>query len=182
MLHSLPEANPTDFTKAHADLLRMNALYTLQKHGRNMPRRNDFRQSDLCWIFGRFYTVDVLRGGEDYRISSYGDFWKAVLGYDLTGTSISELEACGKLLGLRSVYDAVVTAHQPAYSSGQLRWPNQTSIGYERLSFPYADDTDQPAMLLIAGCWDRNLQEIHELKRLGEPQLIVDGMPIKRVA
>jgi hypothetical protein len=169
MIHQ--QDTPADL---HPPLQRVEQYWAQLADGRPMPSRKDFHPHDLHWLFGHFYTVDILRGGADYRFGYVGDFWKALYASDLSGLLLSECEAFGKLMVLRASYDEAIRDRRPCYRTGRIVWPDQRSVHHERLTVPFAGDGGEPSMLLVAAQCDRSIGELMRYIGRREPQLILD--------
>jgi hypothetical protein len=154
---------------ANAKLLRLAKYYEALGGGTAMPSKKFFHPDELSWLFGHFYTVDVLPN--DYRFGFIGPFWAAMYSFDPMGTRLSEMEACGRLRALRTMYDDAVTMKQSNYCIGRMIWPNGKSILHERITVPFAGAKGEPAMLLVAAQCDRNVTDALLYKGFGEPRL-----------
>ena len=168
-----------DFTKiykrsARADILRLARYCDALAGTRPMPHRQDFRPTDVTWLLGYIYLIDVLDGGADYCFRLFGTFWEKMYGADLTGQRLSEIEMGGHLDVLRGDYDKVVSTRAPLFHPGKLVWPNQKSIKYERLLIPFSGDDGQVSLILAAVGCDVALGELVLHKGKGLPRLILD--------
>jgi hypothetical protein len=152
-------------------LMRFVGYCTALADGAEMPLASEFRMSDLHWLFGHVVIAEVIEGGRDYRYTHTGEFWKTMLNYDLTSQRLSDLEAIGRLTNFRSHYDAVVKGRGPRYRTARLTWPDGRIIRYQRLVEPFAGETGDPALLVIAAQSDKSFSELMEYKTLGEPKL-----------
>jgi hypothetical protein len=140
-----------------------------------IPNRRDFRPTDVAWLLGRMYLIDVLEGGVDYCFRLFGTFWEIMYGADLTGRLLSEIEAAGNLYALRGDYDMVVAMRTPSFHPGKLVWPNQKSIKYERLLIPFSHDDGQVSLILVAAGCDASLDELILCRgKGGLPRLVLD--------
>ncbi|MGC9953443.1 MAG: PAS domain-containing protein [Rhizomicrobium sp.] len=169
-----------DFTavykvSARADILRLARYCDALAGTRKMPLRRDFRPTDVTWLLGRIYLIDVMNGGADYSFRLFGIFWEKMYGTDLTGQRLSEIEATGRLTVLRGDYDTVVAARAPLFHPGKLVWPNQKSIHYERLLIPFSDDNGQVSVILAAAGCDVSLDDLVLYRgKGGLPRLVLD--------
>jgi hypothetical protein len=159
---------------ANSKLLRLAQYYETRTSGAPMPRRKLFHPNELSWLFGYFYTVDVLRN--DYRFGFIGPFWVAMYNYDPMGVKLSEMENCGRMKALRPMYDDAIAQKQSNYCVGRMVWPNGKSILHERITVPFSDDNGEPSMLLVAAQCDRSLPEAMLRKGFGEPRLELGGI------
>lgn len=149
-----PTGRPDDQKQIHPQLLRLALHFAALSKSKYMPARDRFHADDLHWLYGSFYTVDVLNGGADYRFGYCGPSWKMFYGIDLSGKRLSEVEYAPQLLRRRTDFDAIVAARRPGYSTGHLQWPDGYIIRYERLTIPFSGTDpathDHATMLLVA--------------------------------
>jgi hypothetical protein len=177
-----PEDTGAEQLTANPKLLRVAQHYAAQAGGGKMPNRKCFRPEDLHWLFGHFYTVDILRGGADYRFGFCGPFWVAMYNLDPTGTLLSEMEACGRFKGLRGMYATSASTRIPYYCNGHLLWPNQKAVFHERVTVPFSNDSGEASMLLVAAQCDRSLSDVLLAKGFGEPNLILGAnVPVSQL-
>ena len=162
----------------HADLARLVKYCDALAAGRPMPRREDFRPTDVRWMIGKMYMIDVLDDGADYCFRLFGNFWQTIYGVDLTGRRLSALEASGNLTALRPVYDAVAKTREPLFQPGKLVWPNQKSISYERLLLPFSNNDGRVSLILAAAHCDMTVEDLVLYRGCGLPQLVIDGQII----
>lgn len=140
--------------------------------GKAMPHRNDFHPNDAHWLFGYIYTVEVMDSGGDYRFTFSSTFWNTVYGFDMIGERLSELEACGLLATQRKEFDEVVTSRAPRYHTGELAWPDLSSIQHERLIVPFAGDDGRVSLLVVASQCDRPFPDLMRFKGINIPRLL----------
>jgi hypothetical protein len=159
---------------SRADIARLAKHCEALAGTRQMPHRQDLRPSELTWLLGRIYLIDVLDGGADYRFRLFGIFWEKMYGADLTGQRLSELEAAGRLAALRGGYDTVMKTRLPLFQPGKLIWPNEKSIGYERLLIPFSDDDGQVSLIMGAAGCDVSHGDLVLHKGKGLPRLVLD--------
>jgi len=168
-----------DFTavyksSARPEILRLARHCDALAGTRQMPHRQDLNPTNVTWLLGHLYLIDVLDGGADYRFRLFGVFWEKMYGIDLTGQRLSEIEATGRLAALRGDYDAVVAAGMPFFHPGRLIWPNQKSIRYERLLVPFSGDDGQVSLILAAAGCDVPFEDLVLHKGKGLPRLVLD--------
>lgn len=164
----------TDISRVHPNLRRFAEYCQGLAKGGVMARAGDFRLSEAHWLFGFINIVDVINGGEDYRYASCGTFWKLILGFDLTGARLSEMEAVGRLKDLRDNYDHTVAAGAPRYRAADLYWPGGPSLHLERLVVPFAGPDGKVSMLTVAAQCNCSLQELFARHSLGEARLVLE--------
>jgi hypothetical protein len=173
-MYNLQSENPLPNSDPRRPLARVEEYSRQLACGRAMASRKDFHPNDLHWLFGHFYTADVLGAGADYRFHYVGDFWKTIYCLDLTGLTLGEIEACGRLKVLRASFDAVLASGKPSYRTGSLVWPDRKVIRHERLTVPFADESGAISMLLVAAQCDRGIGELMRYIGRREPQLMLD--------
>jgi hypothetical protein len=155
-------------------LMRFAGLCETLADGGDLPHRNRFEVRNAPWLFGFFSTVDVLKGGHDYRYIESGDFWRVMLNLDLVGARLSELEACGQMQNIRANYDAALRSRAPRYRTARLNWPNGMELRYERLVVPFAGNDGEVSMLVVAAQCEKPLQELMSYQRFGAPKLSLE--------
>jgi hypothetical protein len=163
-----------DKSSVHHNLLRFAVYCETLANGAEMAQQSLFEARNTPWLFGFIAVVDVLEGGADYRYAYAGDFWKAMLGYDINATRVSELEACGRFPNVRSNYDAAVRARSPRYRTARLSWPDGKVFRYERLVVPFAGDDGAVAMLVVAAQCEKPLSDLLAYRGLGEAKLTLE--------
>ena len=160
----------------HPNLLRLALHFAALSKNKYMPTREHFCPDELHWLFGCFYTVDVLDGGEDYRFGYCGPCWKMFYGMDLSGKRLSEIEYAEQLHRRRADFDAIIAARRPGYSTGQLQWPNGHTIHYERLTIPFSGTSpharDNATMLLVAAQSEIPVQDVFHYNIHGVPHVV----------
>jgi|GEM_PF-1312669 hypothetical protein len=156
---------------ANTNLIRVVRYYSAMTGGKPMPHRDCFQPIDLHWLFGHFYTVDILNGGADYRFGYSGPFWSVIYGIDLSGRRMSEMDNLLFAQDLRALYDPVVAQRRPGYYRCRLSWQNGRYIAHERVTIPFAGDDGLPSMLLVAAQYDRKISEVLCSKGCGLPRL-----------
>lgn len=158
----------------HPNLQRFAAFCETLAGGEGMPLASAFEVRHTHWLFGFLALADVIEDGDDYRYSYAGDFWKIMLGYDVAGVRMSELEACNRFPNVRSNYDATVKAREPRYRTAKIVWPDGKSFRYERLVVPFSGADGRVAMLAIAAQCDKPLSELMAFRGAGEAQLTLE--------
>lgn len=88
--------SPVDDIAASAHLRETVEVYNLwaaarRKSGRELPRFRDFNLATLGVHRGYVVTLSPV-GGEDFLLLSYGEEFARVLGYDLTGLQLGQIE------------------------------------------------------------------------------------------
>jgi hypothetical protein len=142
-----------------------------------LPHRRDFRPSQVRWMFGHMYLIDVLDGGADYRCRLWGQFWETIFGLDVLGMRLSELERAGYVPHVRGEYDCVVATRMPQFRTGRAVWADGASIDYARVIVPFAGDDGAVSMLLTGGTSDKSLEDLVFFKGLGAPTFATDTTP-----
>ena len=158
----------------HTNLLRFASYCETLRDGDGMPPSRRFEVRNTPWLFGFVAVADVIDGGRDYRYSHAGDFWKAMLGYDIESMRVSELEACGRFPNVRSNYDATAKAQSPRYRMARLTWPDGKVFRYERIVVPFAGKHGEPAMLVIAAQCEKPLSDILAFRGAGDAKLTLE--------
>lgn len=157
------------------NLLRLALHYAALSKSRTMPSRDRFHADDLHWLYGCFYTVDVLHEDHDYRFGYCGPCWKMFYGLDLSGKRLSEIEYAPQLHRRRADFDAVCAARRPGYCNGHLQWPDGYRIRYERLTIPFSGTQlqahDQASMLLVAAQCEIPVGDVLRYNAHGRPQV-----------
>lgn len=121
----------------HPGIARAAQYFLDISHDRELPRRRDFRPTNVRSILGYVFLIDVLPS--DYRFSLFGEHMAMLYGTNLSNTLLSVV-GDEKLRGfLRKTYDAVVAARSFQYLRGRYTWPDR-SVPIERLLVPMADD------------------------------------------
>lgn len=164
-----------DISGAHPDLVRVLEQYKQLCAGRPMPLRSEFFPTQFRWMLGRMFLLDVLDGGKDYRYRLFGDFWEIVYGVDLSGRTLSSLEAEGRLTSVRTCYDKIVAGKVPRYHPGTVRWPGGESFEYERLLLPFADTGGIVSLIVGAATCKISGDDLRFFRGLGFPELVLDS-------
>lgn len=158
----------------HPNLQRFARHYEKLATGAILPKQTRFELREIHWLYGFINLVDILDNGRDYRYQHVGDFWKAILNYDITGVRLSELEACGRFENVRTNYDTAVETRSPRYRVAQLSWPGGKMVQIERLVVPLTDKNGNIVQLVVAAQCSQPLDEVLSGKGTGEAQLIVE--------
>lgn len=161
-------------SRAHPDLVRFAEHCDKLASGHPMPRREDFRPSDVSWMLGHLFIVDVVDDGEDYCFRLFGDFWQTILGFDLTGQRLSGLESFGFLTALRPEYASVVATQKPQFHPGKLVWPDGKTIDYQRLLIPFSREGNQVSLILGAAHCENEIEDLILFVGQGLPQLVLE--------
>lgn len=161
--------------RACGELITFARFYQALCGSRQVPHRDDFHPSDVPWIAGRLYTVDVLEGGADYRFHSWGIYLKAVFGADLSNRKLSDIELAGRLELTRSDLDAVVSGKCPVFRTGLLVWPNHQTLGFERVMVPFCDNFGNVSLILSVFHGDKPVHEMMLMRGIGIPQVLLDA-------
>ncbi len=168
---------PLDFVEfvRHCELL---------SDGRLMPRQQDFTASEVPWLFGRLYLIDVLDHGADYLFHDFGIFWQAIYGDDLTGRKLSDIEAAGSNLdALRGQFDRIVDTREPVACKGKLVWPRQRVITYDRLLMPFTVNGVDVSRIVVAAHYDEQAEDMVFYRGEGLPRLvIIDDVPMAQAS
>ncbi|MGB8602399.1 MAG: hypothetical protein WCD42_09415 [Rhizomicrobium sp.] len=169
-----------DFRQADKSLVHPNLMRFAQyceglAGGAEMPSRKRFEVRNVPWLFGFLVVADVIGNGSDYRYSHVGDFWKAMLNYDMCSVRLSELEECGRFTNLRPNYDAAFKNRSPRYRAAELKWRDGKAVRYERIVMPLCDDVGHVVELVIAAQCSQSLAEILSLRGSGEAKLTLEG-------
>lgn len=159
---------------AYPDLAKLVAHCQMLAVGRDMPHRNDFRASQVRWMFAHMYLVDVVDGGADYRCRLWGQFWETIFGLDLLGMRLSELEHAGHVTHLRAEYDASVADRRVSFRVGRVVWPDNTAVEFARVIIPFAGDDGNVSMLLAGGTSDKSIEDLLFFKGLGMPSFVYE--------
>ncbi len=138
---------------AHLELLRFAKHCKELAGDREMLRLRDFHPTDVLWILGSLYVIEVLSDEADYRFKIFGSMMTAIYGMDFTGWRLSELPDHVLHREMRAylhaIYDATVARRAPLLLRGKLRW-NNTDIDTERLMIPLAEDDGHLSTILVA--------------------------------
>lgn len=157
-----------DGQNIHPNLLRLMRHYA---HGGHMPKRQQFRPEELYWLYGYYYVVDVLGGG-DYRFGYCGHCWQLFYGIDLTGERLSEVEEHHPQLKLRRVeFDTVVADRHPSYSTGHMHWQDGNQASFHRLIIPFSGENGAPSMLIVAAQSNITPTQLLHYKIHGNPKI-----------
>lgn len=155
----------------HPNLLRLVRHYSQPARSGFMPKREQFKPEELYWLYGYYYVVDVLEGG-DYRFGYCGHCWQLFYGIDLTGERLSEVEEHHPQLKQRRVeFDTVVAERHPAYSTGHMRWQDGNQANFHRLIIPFAGENGSPAMLIVAAQSEITPTQMLHNKIHGNPRI-----------
>ncbi len=159
---------------APPDFVEFANYCDLLSGGRLMPREQDFNITDVPWLFGRLYLINVLEGGADYRFDAFGIFWQAIYGEDLTGHRLSFLEAASdSLQALRSQLDRIVATCAPVLNVGRLVWPEQVIV-FDRLSIPFSADGVNVSKIVVAAHYDDYTEDMVFRRGEGVPKLEIE--------
>ena len=157
-----------------SDFLEFAQYCELLSDGRQMPREQDFNLTDVPWLFGRLYLIDVLDGGADYRFNNFGIFWQAIYGEDLTGRRLSYLEAASDSLhALRGHLDRIIQSRAPLVSVGRLVWPEHMIV-FDRLSIPFSADEINVSKIVVAAHYDDYTEDMVFARGEGLPKLVLE--------
>lgn len=163
-----------DIEGIHPNLKRFAVYYQKLALGAVLPKKDMFELRDVHWLYGFINLVDILDNGADYRYNHVGDFWKAILNYDITGVRLSELEDCGRFANVRINYNNAVETRSPRYRIAELIWPGGKSVKVERIVVPLTDDDGNIVQLVVAAQCSEPLDEVLAGRGGGEAQLIVE--------
>jgi hypothetical protein len=155
------------------DLVRVAECYEALAGSRPMPHRTDFSASRFRWMVGRMYLIDVLDGGNDFRIRLWGHFLEVVYGVDQTGVRIGEMDDRRLGSALWRHYSNIVASKVPHFLPGAAVWPNGASIQYQRLLLPFTDDAGEVSLILGAVASDRSNDDLVFFKGLGRPSFVL---------
>lgn len=172
------EFRQVDKSLVHPNLMRFAHYCEELAGGAEMPPRKRFEVRNVPWLFGFLVVADVIGGGKDYRYSYAGEFWKAMLNYDMNSVRLSELEECGRFTNLRPNYDATVECRAPRYRAALLSWRDGKTLRYERLVVPFCDETGNITELVIAAQCECPLSELISLRGSGEAKLSLEGSEV----
>jgi hypothetical protein len=156
----------------NAGLLRLARHCEKLADGREMPHWRDFRPTDVPWMIGRLYLVEVLDGGADYYFKLSGSLMKEIYGTEPEKKRLSEMIDCGLTRTLRANYDAIVATRKPFYLRGELRWPEGQCIHVERLLVPFCNEGDTPVMILGAVACDAPLEIVALYRGCGAAEFV----------
>lgn len=159
----------------HPDMARFLSYCRDLAGERDLPRKSDFRPTQIRWLLEHIYLVDVLNGGADYRCRLWGLFWETIIAHNLTGMRLSELESAGQFTYLRAEYDAIVANRKPRFGVGQVVWPDNACLEYARMIVPFTDETGAISMLLCAATTNRSLEDLIFFKGLGIPGFVFES-------
>jgi hypothetical protein len=166
-----PDCLPLDFLQFahHCEVL---------SDGRPLPRQQDFSLTDVMWLDGRIYEIDVLGSFPDYYFRKFGIFWQAVYGENFAGHWLSEIELrTTKLDALRAQYDQVVSQRAPQINRSRLIWPDEAEITLDRLMIPFTLDGETVSQIVVAAHFDSELSDLMVLHGSGLPQLVMEEGP-----
>lgn len=154
------------------ELVQLAQYCEALSNGLRLPRWSDFRPSQITYLLGRLYVVEVLSGGADYFFRLSGVYMKEIYGSDLAHCTLSSLPDTPLKVALRRNYDEVVASGQPVCAAGTLVWQEGSRIEIERLLVPFAGENGQLHIILGAVQCDAPLEMI-QLYRGNGPGLFV---------
>lgn len=171
----LSETPKTAGIVAYPDLLKFaDHCAQLTRVGR-LPHRDSFRASQVRWMFGHLYLVDVLEQGADYRCRLWGLFWETIFGVNMRERRLSDLERDGQVSHLRSEYDSIVADGKARFRAGRVIWPDNKAVGFARVIVPFAGDDGCVSMLACGGTSELSPDDLVFFKGLGMPSFSFDG-------
>jgi hypothetical protein len=157
---------------ANAGLIRLAKHCEKLADGREMPSWRDFRPTDVPWLLGRIYLIEVIDGGADYFFKLCGSLMNEIYGTEPEGRLLSQMPDCSLKRTLRANYDTVFAARKPLYQRGELHWSEGQRICVERLLIPFCDGTEVPTMILGAVACDAPLEMIALYRGSGAAEFV----------
>ena len=98
---------------------------------------------------GYVHLLETLEAGEDFRYRVFGSLISSVLGFDMTGHSMSAFDASDCIVDLAiAAVAASIDLRQPLLTRRASDGVAQISV-WERLILPFADETGQICRLLV---------------------------------
>ncbi len=159
----------------HPDLAKfIDYCSQLAGDGR-LPHRDDFRASQVRWMFGHLYLVDVMEQGADYRCRLWGQFWETIFGINMRERCLSDLEQGGHVLHLRFEYAAILADGKARFRAGRVVWPDDRSMGFARVIVPFTGNGGNISMLACGGTSEMSPADLVFFKGLGIPSFSYDG-------
>lgn len=156
------------------------ALMRLARHcvklaGTNkMPHYRDFHPSDVSWLMGLIYVLDVLDGCTDFRFRLLGAALTGLHGRDDTGRLLSEIRQPSLIEPLFAELSVVVPRCRMMHVRGKVVWESGESIGAEKLLVPMADDNGALSVIVGALHYQYPKEDWVLFKGNGVPQLEFD--------
>ena len=151
------------------DDLRLRALYDYwqrKRDDRPLPARADIDPIELKYLLGNLFLVDVAYGPLRFRYRLAGTNIVQLLGRELTGRTVDDLE--GLPMGPQIVkqhFSEVVLSREPSYKLLELTI-GRTPIVYRRLLLPLSPDGGAVNMLLGGGVYQPAAQSAASPGRL----------------
>jgi len=105
--------------------------------GNKLPKRLDFRPSQVGQALGYIFLIDILPDEDDFRYPLLGEHIVILYGIQATNKRINELGHDAQFARLRDTYHAVIKARSFQYLRGRYDWPD-CSVAIERLLVPMA--------------------------------------------
>lgn len=134
-------------TNIHPGIARMAQYCSDLSRKRDMPRRSEFRPSNVRSLLGYMFLIDVLPDEDDYHFSLFGIHMSVLYGLDLTDKRLSQVGDDQLQRFLRKTYDKVVATRSYQYLRGRYVWPDR-SVDIERLLVPMTNDDGQLTTIL----------------------------------
>jgi len=110
------------------------------------PSRDAFDIAEIQAYLANVSLVDILDGGEDFRIRVFGTELVRIQGRDLTGFRVSELESENRY-GILAAFRTVTQTVKPHYAR-TLALDSSHAAEYDRLSLPFSKDGKTPDQIL----------------------------------
>jgi hypothetical protein len=107
--------------------------------GSALPKRQDFRPSQVRPVLGYIFLIDILPDLDDFRYSLLGEHIRILYGIEATNMRMSQLGHEAQFAILRKTYQAVIKAQSFHYLRGRYTWPDRF-VAIERLLVPMTDN------------------------------------------
>jgi|GEM_PF-810502 len=102
---------------------------------REMPRRQDFRPSQVRDGMGYLFLVTLLADEHEYYFPLGGEHIAVLFGHDLANMRLSQLGEETLIARMRRTYDFVLSKRTFQYIRGRYAWPDR-AVDIERLLVP----------------------------------------------
>jgi hypothetical protein len=142
-------APPVD--RLSAPQLRFLLRYWTDLAGaRPMPNAREIDALEMRPALGYIHLLDAIEGGEDFRYRVFGSIIAAVVGYDMTGRTVSALKTSSYMAEFAlAAGRAVVQRREPLLTEHRPPASAVPTVAWHGLILPLAGDSGTVARLLI---------------------------------
>lgn len=106
----------------------------------DMARRSQIEIDRLGVITNYFFVVETVPRNDDYRFTYWGSRMTTLIGFDLTGKCLSDVDEPEVRASVHRTYDRVVETERPLFMRALYAWPGRKYVPIQRLLIPLAGD------------------------------------------